>query len=369
MPSTYTSSNRFEKPGLLEQDGTWGNTLNTDLDLVDAAISGYVTIAMPDADYTLSVASGAADQSRLAILQFTGTMTQTRVVNIPAVSKLRAIDNSTNQGLQFYAGGTPYILAPGRRALIYCDGTNVYLVSSNTTDATTLDGQSGSYYRNAGNLNAGTVPNARLPISSTSVAGIVRMLNTPLSDSVTEAPTANALNQVYSSLQSNITATSAAQTAANAAQTTANSAQTTANTAQSTATTARNTANAAQTTANTANTNATAAQFGLNLFAASFNDLRLFAAAVVTGGGTTVQAINLSVADLGTGLYAAVFDTAADSADQVIPNITASHTGGTTDIICTITGVNVNGFFFRTVNAAGTLVNPTRIYISVTFWR
>jgi hypothetical protein len=40
-------------------------------------------------------------------------------------------------------------------------------------DADALDGQTGAYYTNASNLNAGTVPQARLPIASTSTVGII----------------------------------------------------------------------------------------------------------------------------------------------------------------------------------------------------
>ena len=42
-------------------------------------------------------------------------------------------------------------------------------------DADTLDGQHGSYYQNAGNLNAGTIPDARLANSSLFVTGMILM--------------------------------------------------------------------------------------------------------------------------------------------------------------------------------------------------
>ncbi|WP_270167615.1 hypothetical protein [Paenibacillus sp. SYP-B4298] len=42
---------------------------------------------------------------------------------------------------------------------------------NNGIDADTIDGQHGSYYRDASNLNAGTVPAARLPAATTSIQG------------------------------------------------------------------------------------------------------------------------------------------------------------------------------------------------------
>lgn len=246
MPSSYTTSNRFEKPGILEQDGTWGTTLNTDYDLIDSAISGYTSIALADANYSLTVASGAADQARQAALNFTGSLTATRTITVPAVSKLRVITNNATQSLTFTTGsGTTVTLVSGRGAWVACDGTNMLVVSSNTTDATTLNGQLATYYTNASNLASGTVPAARLTSGTTSVAGTVQLL-----DSV--ASTSTALAAVPNSVKTAYDAAVAAQSTANTGVANAASAQTTANTANSTANTAVSNAATAQSTANTA---------------------------------------------------------------------------------------------------------------------
>ena len=49
--------------------------------------------------------------------------------------------------------------------------------SGSGLDADVLDGQDSSYYRNAGNLNAGTIPDARLSSSSLFVTGMIIMWN------------------------------------------------------------------------------------------------------------------------------------------------------------------------------------------------
>jgi hypothetical protein len=69
--------------------------------------------------------------------------------------------------------------------------------ASSGLDADLLDGQEGSFYQNADNLNAGTVPNARLTSATTSVAGIVQLDNTTSSTSTTKAATANALKTAF----------------------------------------------------------------------------------------------------------------------------------------------------------------------------
>ena len=63
-------------------------------------------------------------------------------------------------------------------------------------NANNLDGQDPSFYTNATNLATGTVPVARLPAGSTTVAGIVRLNDTVTSTSTTLAATANSVRAV-----------------------------------------------------------------------------------------------------------------------------------------------------------------------------
>lgn len=70
------------------------------------------------------------------------------------------------------------------RALGFFDTSNDGVGSG--LDADQLDGQEGSYYRNASNLNAGTVPSARLPAATTSVIGALETAT----DAETRAETA-----------------------------------------------------------------------------------------------------------------------------------------------------------------------------------
>lgn len=46
MASTYTDNNGIEKPGTGEQSGTWGDTVNTNMDLLDEALEGSVTVTL-----------------------------------------------------------------------------------------------------------------------------------------------------------------------------------------------------------------------------------------------------------------------------------------------------------------------------------
>ena len=138
MASTYTTSLRIEKPGTGEQSGTWGATVNTSYDLMEKAVAGYLSIAMADANVTLTTANGSSDQARNAVIELTGTNTATRECIVPAVSKVYVIKNSTTQSVTVKtSGGTGPTILTGKTSIVYCDGTNANLVGVAETNAIT----------------------------------------------------------------------------------------------------------------------------------------------------------------------------------------------------------------------------------------
>jgi hypothetical protein len=83
---------------------------------------------MSDADYTLTVANGASDESRQMFVTLTGTLGASRDVICPAASKLYFVTNSTTGGFSIVfktSAGTGITVPNGFRAILYCDGTNV----------------------------------------------------------------------------------------------------------------------------------------------------------------------------------------------------------------------------------------------------
>lgn len=142
MASTYSSRLRIELIGTGEQSGIWGDTTNTNLGtLIDEAIAGVAAITMSDADYTLTVADGATDQSRKAVLVMAGSLSQARNVICPSSQKVYIVKNTTTGGFAITiktSAGTGVSVANGATALVYCDGTNVELAANvnDTTDPT-----------------------------------------------------------------------------------------------------------------------------------------------------------------------------------------------------------------------------------------
>ncbi len=130
MSSTFSPLLRLELIGPGGQVNAWGDTTNVNLGtLIDQAIAGAVTVAIADSNVTLSSAEGQADQSRNAILLFTGSQTQPRTVTIPNNSKLYVVRNMTSggNGLRIQrAGGGDFVEVPnGKTAFVLCDGVDV----------------------------------------------------------------------------------------------------------------------------------------------------------------------------------------------------------------------------------------------------
>jgi hypothetical protein len=127
MPSSYTPSLRLVLPVTGELLGAWGDTVNNGLTLLaEDAIAGSANIAMPDANVTLTTNNELPDQARRMFINLTGTLTSTRDVICPAVSKLYFVHNAATQAVVFKtSAGTGVTVPVDSRIVLYCDGTNV----------------------------------------------------------------------------------------------------------------------------------------------------------------------------------------------------------------------------------------------------
>tara|TARA_R100000781_G_scaffold55000_2_gene35867 strand:- start:696 stop:1913 length:1218 start_codon:yes stop_codon:yes gene_type:complete len=114
--------------GTGEESGTWGTSTNTNMELVDQAISGYISHALSDGDATLNITDGSSSTSRNKYINFTGTLTAHRTITLgPSdLEKTWYIKNATTGGfnLVFKQGssGTTVTVPNGITAMIFSDG-------------------------------------------------------------------------------------------------------------------------------------------------------------------------------------------------------------------------------------------------------
>ena len=127
MPSTYTSNNKIQKIATGEQSGTWGSTTNTNFDLFDTAIDGFVAVAVTGTTTTLNIPDGSAADGRNKVLSFTGALTAANTVSVTpnTVKKHYFVQNNTtgSQNIIIYQGsGSTVTVKPGYSSVVYLDG-------------------------------------------------------------------------------------------------------------------------------------------------------------------------------------------------------------------------------------------------------
>ena len=75
MASTYTTFLGLEKPGTGEQSGTWGDTTNTNMDMLDQAVDGIISVTLSATGSTgspnsLPITDGAVSNGRNKYIEF-----------------------------------------------------------------------------------------------------------------------------------------------------------------------------------------------------------------------------------------------------------------------------------------------------------
>ena len=146
--ATYTNYLKYTQPqvGGPADIGTWGNELNTDLQLIENVAIGVPGIAIGGlTTYTLSVNNGATDDYKAAIWKFTGALSGNCTVTIPSNIRPFAVINATTGAhtvILTTGSGTTFTVYPNSNTYFgFCDGTNVtwtqWAASATNDSATT----------------------------------------------------------------------------------------------------------------------------------------------------------------------------------------------------------------------------------------
>jgi len=131
MASTYSSSLNLELQTTGENSGTWGTIVNNNLQKLESAIKGYVSVAVASTSDSLTASDGSTtDEQSNAIIKLTGTLTGNTTMQCEAVESWYIVDNATSMGtytLGFKpAGGTAASLVSSSKHLLYSDGSTMF---------------------------------------------------------------------------------------------------------------------------------------------------------------------------------------------------------------------------------------------------
>ena len=133
MASTFSSALNLELQASGENSGTWGVITNNNLQKVESAIKGYVSIAIASTSDSLATSDGSTtDEQSNAIIRLTGTLTGNTTMQSEAVETWYIVDNATTMGthtLNFKpAGGTGTTrgLVAGSKHILYTDGSTMF---------------------------------------------------------------------------------------------------------------------------------------------------------------------------------------------------------------------------------------------------
>jgi len=136
MASTFSDLG-IELMATGENAGTWGTKTNTNLQIVEKAIAGYVekSIAGGANTTTLTIKDGDATEStsvaRHAVIKLTGTITGNQVVTVPdSIEKVYIVVNGTSGSftVQFKTAsgsGITFGASDKGTRLVFSDGTNI----------------------------------------------------------------------------------------------------------------------------------------------------------------------------------------------------------------------------------------------------
>ena len=131
MASTFSSALNLELQASGENSGTWGVITNNNLQKVESAIKGYVSVAIASTSDSLVATNGSTtDEQSNAIIKLTGTLTGNTTMQSEAVETWYIVDDATTHSgssLVFKpAGGTTVNLVEGAKHILYSDGSTMF---------------------------------------------------------------------------------------------------------------------------------------------------------------------------------------------------------------------------------------------------
>ena len=137
MASSTSNDLKLELMTTGEKSGTWGTITNTNLQILEQAASGYLSLAVGSADVALSLANYATSNGKnlyFKLVTNTGSneLTANRTVTMPdSAERVFIVEDATDRSSSLYTltvktvSGTGLTLPVGSTTVLYSDGTNI----------------------------------------------------------------------------------------------------------------------------------------------------------------------------------------------------------------------------------------------------
>lgn len=137
MASTFTSNLGITLPANGDLDGVWGDTVNTNMDIIDRAVNGVLSLSLSGTASTLTTTDGALSDGQYKLLVLAGSPTGTHTITISPndADKIYFVRNTTAQSVVFTQGtGGNVTIATGDSGIIYANGGGAAAAVANITD-------------------------------------------------------------------------------------------------------------------------------------------------------------------------------------------------------------------------------------------
>jgi hypothetical protein len=106
MPSSYTANGGIELPANGEQSGTWGETVNDNMLIIDRLTNGVGSIALSGTTHTLTTNNGSLSEGQYKVLLLGGSPSGTNTITVsPNTGQhIYIVTNSSGQTATFTQG-------------------------------------------------------------------------------------------------------------------------------------------------------------------------------------------------------------------------------------------------------------------------
>ena len=175
MTSSYTSNTGIEKPATGDQSGTWGDTVNVNMDIIDRVLNGVGAISLSGTTHTLTTSDGALSDGMYRVLVLGGSPSGTNTITVSPndQDKVFFVKNDSGQSAVFTQGsGANVTIANGDTKIIYCDGAGSGAAVVDFTNDLSMS----SVSITGGTITGGTIDNAAIG-GSTPAAGAFTTLD------------------------------------------------------------------------------------------------------------------------------------------------------------------------------------------------